>query len=162
MGVAAAVGRVPAGTAAPYYGWSVERLACGRLVQRPRHIPAVIEIVASGQVITPFHGDAAVFTPVYCWLKSEGWASVPTEARTTWLTKRLSAHPAAPADEHIASAGEDRAAATSGALISAFQHIVQEPGARFLWYFAAHPHRIRAGLAALAADLAHFHRLKQR
>lgn len=129
-----------------------------------RHIPAVIEIVATehgimhvlvmpelharmllNQIRTLLPGSRATLQPTY-----------PTETSTVRAAGELrvtsTSHPL----------GQERAVVTAGALLSALQPLGHGHTVRVSWLLAgtATPHPAR--LARLAPDLARFHRTKQR
>lgn len=129
-----------------------------------RQIPAVIEVVAKGQVISHYMAMPRLHAGLLL-----------SQARNMLPGIRIEEAPAYLADESIIRAAgglrvtstshpldETRAATTSGALLSALQHIGKGNTVRVSWILAgtATPHPAR--LSELAPDLARFHRLKER
>lgn len=129
-----------------------------------RHIPVVIEIVATGQGISHFIAIPRFHARLLL-----------SQARTMLPGIRAEEVPGYLADESIIrAAGElrltstshplaqERVRAASCALLSALQPLLRGTSIRISWILAGTPTPHPAGLAKLAPDLARFHRLKER
>jgi hypothetical protein len=129
-----------------------------------RHIPAVIEILATEQGITHVLVAPERHVPILL-----------NQIRTLLPGSRATLNPTYSADLSIVrAAGElrvtstshplaqDRAAAAGGALLSTLQPLGRGQAVRVSWLVAGTVARHPARLARLAPDLARFHRIKER
>lgn len=129
-----------------------------------RHIPIVIEVVATDRgiahfmVVPRFHArmlltQARTMLPG---LRSELAPGYLTDESTIRAAGELrvtsTSHPL----------GQDQAASAAGALLSALQPLGRGQMIRLSWLLAGTPTPHPAGLVNLAPDLARFHRLKER
>lgn len=129
-----------------------------------RHIPVVIEIVATGQGITHF----LVVPDFHARMLLTQVRGMLPGIRAELAEKHL------PDQSNIRAAGElrvtstshplgqERAATASGALLAALQPLAPGTVVRVSWLVAGTTMPHPAGLAEMAADLAHFHRIKHR
>lgn len=129
-----------------------------------RHIPVVIEIVATDRGISHymamprFHARLLLSQArnMLSGLRTEEVADYLTDGATIRAAGELrltsTSHPL----------GQERAPAASGALLSALQPLGRGQSIRISWVLAGTTTPHPAGLANLAPDLARFRRLKQR
>jgi hypothetical protein len=129
-----------------------------------RHTPVVIEIVATGRVITHFIAMPRFHARLLLSQARNMLPGVRTEEAPGHLTDasviRAAGELRLTSTSH--PLGQEQAATASGALLSALQHIGQGNTVRVSWVLLGAPTPHPAGLANLASDLARFHHLKQR
>lgn len=129
-----------------------------------RHIPVVIEIVATERGIGHFMMMPDFHAPVLLAQARNMLPGIRAELEPDYLADESTIRAAG--ELRLTSTshplGEDRAAISTGALLSALQPLGRGQLIRISWLLAGTTVPHPAGLAKLAPDLAQFHRRKQR
>jgi hypothetical protein len=129
-----------------------------------RHIPAVIEIVATDRGISHYMAMPRFHARLLLSQARNMLPGIRTEEAPDYLADEATIRAAG--ELRLTSTshplGQERAPAASGALLSALQPLGSGQSIRISWVLAGTTTPHPAGLAKLAPDLARFRRLKQR